>query len=94
MRGAKAEGLSGSMIQAGHDGCESLLSHHSHIVVFGEKLADEHVGVFVHPPFPGNLQMSKVDRRVKRLSHPGMLTKFSAIVIRDRRHRSLVRPMA
>ena len=94
MGGAKAEGLSGSMIQAGPDGCEFLLAHQSQIAGFGEKLTDEPVGVFVYPPFPGSIRMSKVDRRVKSQSHPGMLTKFSAIVIRDRMHRSLVRPKA
>jgi hypothetical protein len=54
MGGAKAEGLSWSMIQAGHDGCEFLLAHQSQIAVFGEKLADEPVGVFVQRhPFEG-----------------------------------------
>lgn len=38
--------------------------------------------------------MSKVDRGVKSPSHLGVLTKFSAIVLRDRMHRSLVRPKA
>lgn len=35
--------------------------------------------------------MSKEDRCDKSPSHRGMLTKFSAIVIGDRMHRSLVR---
>lgn len=82
------------MIQAVHDGNQFLLAHQSQIAVFEEKLADEPVGVFVHSPLPGSIRMSKVDRGVKSPSHLGVLTKFSAIVIRDRMHRSLVWPKA
>ena len=94
MGSAKTEGLSWSMIQAVHDGTEFLLARQSPIAVFGGKFADEPVGGFVYPPFPGSIRMSKIDRCIKSPNHLGMFTTFSAIVIRNRMHRSLVRPKA
>jgi len=80
------------MVQILPGGGEFLFAYQSQIPVFRKKLADEPIGVFVDPPFPGRIRMSKIDRRVEILRHPSMITKFSAIVIRDGVDRSLVWP--
>ena len=86
-----AERLSGSVIQRGHDFFEFIRGDVGEVSVFGEKLANQTVGVFVHSSFPGRIGMRKVDSCIEILGHPRMITKLPAIVIRNRLHTSLVR---
>ena len=79
------------MIQCGHDFFEFLPGDLSEVSVFGEKLADKTIGVFVQSSFPGRIGMRKVDSCVEILGHALRITKFPTIVIRHRLHTSLVR---
>ena len=94
MGSAKAESLSRPMVQIFPDGGQFLFADQSQIPVLGEKLADEPVGIFVDSPFPERIGMRKIDRGVKILRHPRMITKFPAIVIRDGVDGCLVWPKA
>ncbi len=85
-----AERLSGSVIQRGHDFFGFILGDLGVSSVFGEKLANQTVGIFVHSSFPGRIGMRKVDSCIEILGHPGMITKLPAIVIRYRLHTGLV----
>ena len=88
---AKAQCLSRPMIELGKDRGEFILTDLSQVAGFGEKLAKEPVGVFVHSPFPRGIRMGQIDRRFEIEGHPDMLTESPPIGIGDRVYPCLVR---
>ena len=65
-------------------------SHRRQIPVFREVPADEAVGVFIQPTFPGGIRMSEVGAGIKVAGHTRMIDKFTTIVIGSRMNPGLV----
>lgn len=79
------------MIEGIHDGGHLLSGQGTKSLIFGEKLTDQAIRVFVDTPFPGGIRMGKVNLGIKILRHSSMITEFKAIVIRDGVHPGFVR---
>lgn len=68
------------MVQA-IDGCLYLgISNLFKVSAFGEILPQQPVCVFVQPPFPGMVGVSKIDRHLEFFRHVFMAGKFLAVV--------------
>jgi len=56
----------------------------------GEVLANQSIGVFVHPTLPRRIRMGKVDLRLKIIGNPFVVGELPAVVIGQRVNSVLV----